>query len=173
VPGVGGLFLGAAALLVVSGGAKLRSVEPTRKALHSAGLPRPAWAVGVLGETEVALGASGLVTEGRPAAAAMAGLYLGFAAFVLLARHRSGIEASCGCFGRAGAPPGAAHLTTTLVLAAVAALQAASPGPGLVTQLARSPLQTTVVAGYAALATWLVYLVLAVLPRVRETVAEG
>lgn len=173
VAGVDGLFLAAAALLVVSGGAKLRSVEPTQRALQGAGLPGPVWAVGILGATEVALGAAGLVTEGRPAAGAMAVVYVGFAAFVLLARHRGGTEASCGCFGRAEAPPGAAHLMTTLALAAVAALQAAAPGPGLVTQLARSPLQTTVMAGYAALATWLVYLVLAVLPRVRERVAEG
>jgi hypothetical protein len=171
--GVDGLFLAAAALLVVSGGAKLRSVEPTRKALHGAGLPGPAWAVGILGATEVVLGTSGLLTEGRPAAAAMAVLYVGFAAFVVLARRRGGLEASCGCFGRTDAPPGAPHLMTTVALSAVAALEAASPGPGLVTQLARSPLQAAVVVGYAALATWLVYLVLDVLPRVRETAGEG
>src|SRR5438874_12627627 len=39
--GVGGLFLVAAALLVVSGLAKLRSIEPTRKHLHAAALPGP------------------------------------------------------------------------------------------------------------------------------------
>jgi uncharacterized membrane protein YphA (DoxX/SURF4 family) len=173
VVGVGGVFLAAAALLVVSGGTKLRSVEPTREALRSAGLPGPAWTVGILGATEVVLGVSGLVTEGRPAAATMAVLYLGFAAFVVLARHRGGSAASCGCFGRAEAPPGVLHLMTTLALAVVAAVQASSPGPGLITQLAQSPLQTTVVAGYAALTTWLVHLVLAVLPRDRETVIEG
>jgi hypothetical protein len=171
--GVTGVFLAAATLLVVSGVAKLGSVEPTRQALHGAGLPGPAWAVGILGASEVALGATGLMTEGRPAAATMAGLYVGFAAFVVLARHRGGSEASCGCFGRQEAPPGVPHLMMTLALAAVAVIQAVSPGPGLVDQLAHSPLQTVVVAGYAALATWLVYLVLAVLPRVQQTVAEG
>jgi hypothetical protein len=171
--GVNGLFLAAATLLVVSGAAKLRSVEPTRKALRSAGLPGPAWAVGILGAGEAALGATGLMTEGRPAAATMAALYVGFAAFVVLARRRGGIEASCGCFGRHDAPPGLPHLMMTLALAAVAVLQAVSPAPGLVTQLGRSPLQTVVVVTYAALATWLVYLVLAVLPRVQQTVAEG
>jgi uncharacterized membrane protein YphA (DoxX/SURF4 family) len=170
---VDGLFLAGAALLVVSGVAKLRSGEPTRRALHGAGLPGPAWAVGLLGATEVVVGASGLVTEGRPAAVATAVLYTGFAAFVVLARRRGGSEASCGCFGRQEAPPGAAHLMTTLALVVVAVLQAASPGPGLVTELARSPLQTTVLAGYAAIVTWLVYLVLAVVPRVGETVTEG
>src|SRR5207302_10173008 len=103
-------------------------------------------------------------------------LYVGFAAFGLLARRRGGTEASCGCFGRAEAPPGTAHVMMTLALAAVAAFEAAAPGPGLLTRLARSPLETTVMAGYAALATWLVYLVLAVLPRVgdrgREIVVE-
>ena len=78
---VGGLFLVAAALLVVSGLAKLRSVEPTRKALHAAALPGPRWAVVALGATEVAVGSIAVVTEGRLAAAAVGALYAGFAAF--------------------------------------------------------------------------------------------
>jgi hypothetical protein len=171
--GAGGLFLIAAALLVVSGAAKVRMAEPTRKALRAAGLPGPAWAVGILGATEVAVGTTALVTEGRPAAAITAALYAGFAAFVVVARLRAGPEASCGCFGRHEAPPGVPHLLTTVALAGAAGLQAVSPGPGVLTQLARSPLQTAVLVGYAALGTWLVYLVLAVLPRTREVPAQG
>jgi uncharacterized membrane protein YphA (DoxX/SURF4 family) len=171
--GVTGLFLVAGTLLVVSGVAKLRSVEPTRNALHGAGLPGPVPAVVVLGAAEVAAGSSAVVTQSRPAAAATVALYLGFAGFVVLARLRGGPDASCGCFGRREAPAGGVHLLTTLALATVASLVAVAPGPGLLTQLGDAPLRTVVLIGYSALTTWLVYLVIAVLPRIREVLAQG
>lgn len=173
VGGIGGLFLVAGALLVASGVAKLRSVGPTRDALRAAGLPGPPWAVVTLGATEVAAGSIAVLTEGRAVAMVVAGLYAVFAAFVVLARLRAGPNASCGCFGRQEAPPGVLHLLTTLALAAVAALQAVTPGPGLTNQLADAPLRTVALIGYAALAAWLVYLVLAVLPRFREILSQG
>jgi hypothetical protein len=171
--GVTGLFLVAAALLVVSGVAKLRSVEPTRNALRAAGLPAPASAVVVLAAAEIAAGSTAVVTLGRPAAVTVASLYVGFAGFVVLARLRGGPDASCGCFGRREGPVGSVHLLTTLALATVASLAAVAPGPGLVPQLGDSPLRTVVLIGYAALTTWLVYLALAVLSRIREVLAQG
>jgi hypothetical protein len=65
------------------------------------------------------------------------------------------------------------HLLTTLALATVASLVAVAPGPGLLTQLGDAPLRTVVLIGYSALTTWLVYLVIAVLPRIREVLAQG
>ena len=171
--GDAGLLLVAGALLVVSGVGKLRSVAPTQNALRAAGLPGPLSAVVVLGAVEVAVGTTAVVTMGRPAAAATAVLYVGFAGFVVLARLRGGPDTPCGCFGHDDAPPGVVHLVTTLALATVAVIGTVSPGPGLVSQLGDSPLRTMVLIGYAALVTWLVYLVIAVLPRISEVLSRG
>jgi hypothetical protein len=151
-----GLVHAAAALLVLAGGQKVLDPLPLVRATRSVGLrvPKPVVRAGALGE--VAVGVAALVDGSRLAAAAVAGSYMVFTAFVLLARRRGGVLASCGCFGKADVPPTLTHALVTAG-AAVAALTGA---PGALPLTAAALVSTAAVAATA-------YAVLAVLPTVR------
>jgi len=162
-----GPYLASAALLVAAGGAKLRDPLPLVRALRSARLPANAALVRVVAALEVVLGAVALATGSRAAAALVALSYACFTGFVLLARARGGVLASCGCFGRADTPPTTTHVVVTAALAVVAAVVAVRPLGPLGDVLATSPaagaplLLATLAVGATA------YLVLAVLPALR------
>ena len=162
-----GLFLAAAVLLVAAGGSKLVDPLPLVRALRSARLPAPAGAVRALAGAEVVLGLVALTTGSRAAAAGVALSYVAFTGFVLLARHRGGVLASCGCFGKTDTPPTAMHVVVTAALAGVAGVVAVRPLGPVPDLLAGTPLGglALVVATVAVAAT--AYLVLAVLPLVR------
>ena len=64
---------------------------------------------------EAALGLAAVLVGGRLTALLVAGSYAAFTAFVLLARARGGVLASCGCFGRADTPPTTTHVVVTAV----------------------------------------------------------
>lgn len=121
---IGALDLAAAALLAAAGLGKLRSpaVAGTmlRRALPAALRPlaRPA-TVRLAGLAELAVGAAVVLTGARAALALLAAAYLVFAA-VTVRLIASGQRASCGCFGRADAPVGTAHLVLNAAAAAVA-----------------------------------------------------
>lgn len=167
VDALAGPFLAAALLLVVAGGAKLADPLPLVRALRSARLPAPVLLVRAAAAAEVGLGLAALLTGSRATAAGVALSYAGFTGFVLLARARGGVLASCGCFGREDTPPTTAHVVVTGALAVgagavavrplgpLADLLPASPGAGLPLLLATAALAATA------------YLVLAVLPLVR------
>ncbi len=162
-----GPFLAAAVLLVAAGGAKLADPLPLVRALRSARLPAPAGLVRLVAAAEVLLGLAALLTGSRPAAALVAVSYAAFTAFVLLARARGGVLASCGCFGKTDTPPTTTHVVTTGVLAAVGAAVAVRPLGPLSDLLASSPgsgLPLLLVTAAVAVTT---YLVLALLPLVR------
>ena len=108
-----------------------------------------------------------LTTGSRAAAAGVALSYAAFTGFVLLARHRGGVLASCGCFGKTDTPPTSTHVVVTAALAGVAGVVAVRPLGPVPDLLAGSPLGglALVVATVAVAAT--AYLVLAVLPLVR------
>jgi hypothetical protein len=143
-----GPFLVAAALLGVSGAAKLRTPEPATRALTAAGIwaSRPlirAWSL-----VELAVGLLALAAGGRATAAGLAVLYAGFAGVtVLLARRR----AACGCFGESDAPASGLQSGLSAVLATACALAALLAAPqSLSTVLAHSPVTaTTLVIGGA------------------------
>ena len=159
-----GPFLAAAVLLVAAGGAKLADPLPLVRALRSARLPAPATGVRVIAGGEVLLGLAAIVTGSRVAAALVALSYAAFTGFVLLARQRGGVLASCGCFGKADTPPTTTHVVVTGALAAVAAVVAARPIGPLTDLLPASPGGGLPLLVATAAVTATAYLVLALLP---------
>jgi hypothetical protein len=126
-----GPYLAACALLVVAGLAKaVRPDDTARAAVHVLGgtIGRWRWAVRVGAAAEVVVGAAALVVVEPVLAGAVAASYVAFAAFVVVARHRGGPLASCGCFGRPDTPPTVLHAFVDAGLAA-AAVWVAVAGP--------------------------------------------
>lgn len=131
-----GPVLMAAALLLVSGAAKLRAPQPAVLALRAAGLPGGRLAIRALAAGELGLGVAGLAAAGRATALALATAYAAFAAFALvLARKR----AACGCFGDGGAPATPAQALLSGLVAAACGLAAPWPPAGLAWVLQRPP----------------------------------
>ena len=165
-----GPFLAAAALLVLAGAAKAADPLPLVRALTSAGLsgraPRLAPWVRVAAAGEAALGVWAIASGSRAAALAVAGSYAGFTGFVLLARARGGVLASCGCFGKADTPPTVTHAVVTAAAAAVALAVAVRPYGDLSGLLAGSPAGGVALLAATAAVAVTAYAVLAVLPLV-------
>lgn len=122
-------WLTAAALLVVSGLAKLRRPGPARTALAAAGLAVGRGTVRAFSALELGLGGLAVLHPGRLAAAALALAYAGFGALTLvLARRR----AACGCFGSGSQTPASpVQALLSAGLATVCLLAAAWPAHGL------------------------------------------
>ena len=134
-----GPYLASALLLVVAGVAKVRDPLPLVRALRSARLPAPVVGVRLLAAAEAGLGGAAVLLGGRLSAALVALSYAAFTGFVLLVRHRGGVLASCGCFGRTDTPATTGHLVTTGALALVAAGVATAPLGTLPEVLAAGP----------------------------------
>jgi len=159
-----GPFLASAVLLVAAGGAKVADPLPLVRALRSARLPANRSLVRAFALLEVGLGLSAVLVGSRVAAAGIALSYAAFTGFVMLARRRGGVLASCGCFGKADTPPTTIHVITTGALAVVGAAVAVRPLGNLPDLLSAQPggglpllIATAAVAGTA-------YLVLSLLP---------
>ncbi len=162
----------ALALLAVAGAPKVLDPRDTAVAVSALlpRLPRPRLLVRGLGLVETVLAAAALLT-GHPVLLALAAAsYLGFTWFVLTARRASTPLASCGCFGGVDTPPTLLHAVVTALLAALlgaAAVAGALGAPALSADgllALTADLGAWTVVGQAALATYLLYLVLAVLP---------
>ena len=162
-----GPYLASAVLLVVAGGSKLRDPLGLVRALRSVRLPVGPAVVRLLATLEMALGVAAVLAGSRLTAVLVSLSYAAFTAFVLLARRRGGVLASCGCFGRADTPPTRSRALVTAVVALVAAAVAVRPLGSLPGVLADSPgagaplLLATAAVGVTA------YLVLALLPVLR------
>jgi hypothetical protein len=159
-----GPYLVAAALLVLAGAAKVLDPLPLVRALRSAGLPLRAPAVRAVAVGETALGVVALLTGARAAAALVALSYAGFTGFVLLARARGGVLASCGCFGKQDTPPTPTHAVVTGLLALAAAAVAVRPLDPLPRVLADAPAAGVALLAVTAALGAVTYLLLAVLP---------
>ena len=109
----------AAVVVAVTGVGKLVDPTAVSAALERAGLVSGPWAGRGLGAVEVVVGGWVLAAGGRPSAAALALLYVGFLAFIVANRLR-GLEVPCGCVGRSTEPPGAAHVVVDVVAASAA-----------------------------------------------------
>ncbi len=164
-----GILVIGALLLVLSGSAKILGPEPTRGALAAVGLPSGRSAVMVLGVIEVAVGATAALTASRLAVVAMTMLYVGFAGFVAVALARDVPVQSCGCFGKEDTPPSIAHLVVNGAIAAAAGWSVASGSAGVLERLADDLATGTVFLGFAGLGVWLLYLLLAELPKTLNT----
>lgn len=122
-----GIYLVAVGLLVVAGAAKSARPGDTARALAELsrrggrrGVPMRLLRPGVrlLAGLEGALGVAALVVPDRTLAALVAASYLVFAGFVLYARARGGVLATCGCFGSPDTPPTVLHALVDLGLCA-------------------------------------------------------
>ena len=162
-----GPYLASAALLVAAGVSKLRDPLPLVRALRSARLPASAPLVRLGAAAEVALGLVAVLHGSRAAAALVCASFVAFTGFVVLARVRGGVLASCGCFGKADTPPTASHVAVTAALAGVAAVVAWQPLGPLTDVLAASPAAGAPLLLATAAVTAPAYLVLAVLPLLR------
>lgn len=154
------------ALLVLSGGSKVRDPEPTRGALRAAGLPSARWVVLVLAGGEIVVGASGLAFFSPLVSAAVAVFYIGFAGFVAVALVARLPLQSCGCFGTSDTPPGWIHVSVNVAAAAAATFFALTGGVDLFGVLASQPAAGVPYLGFVAIGTVLLALVLSELPAV-------
>jgi hypothetical protein len=172
-----GLYLVAAALLVVAGVAKAARPDDTARALNDI---VPAWVGPVLTQRRVraVIRMGGLFEAGlgfvaiafpRPLTAGLvATSYALFAGVVLYARSRGGALSSCGCFGRADTPATVLHALVDMVFATagVAVAATAPSGGSLITLLDHQPAAGVPLVFVAAVGLYLSYLTLAVLPSV-------
>jgi hypothetical protein len=162
-----GPYLASAALLVVAGGTKLRDPLPLVRALRSARLPAQPLLVRAVAAVEVALGVTAVLLGSRATAVLVALSYAAFTGFVVLARARGGVLASCGCFGRADTPPTVTHALVTAGFALVASAVAVRPLAPVVELVPASPGAGVPLLLAAAAVAVTAYLALALLPQLR------
>ena len=174
-----GPYLVACGLLVVAGAAKVARPADTARAL-SAALGSRAPATGVVrgaAGAEAALGLAALIWPEPPLAALVGASYLAFAAVVAVVRHRGGALASCGCFGTPDTPATGLHVVIDLALAASAGSVAAAGHAGTLGPLLQAqPLHGVPLVAVSALAGWLTFMALTLLPRLqaaRRLLAPG
>lgn len=157
VPALAGLYVASCLLLAGAGADKVRRPGDSAVALRAAGLPATPARVRVAAGLEVAVSVVALVAPGPLPALAVAGSYLAFTAFVVVALRRSLPLASCGCFGRPDSPPSWTHVAVDAVASVSAlwwALRAGESVPATVHGMAWQALPlvggAVVVAGLAA-----------------------
>lgn len=117
----------AALLLVFSGLAKLRDPAGARTVLGLLGLP--ARAVSLVAVAELAVGGLVVAEPGRVSAAALAAVFLLFAAVIERLRRDAPGLASCGCLGSGSAAPSRMHSVLDLAFASAAGAAAVWPLP--------------------------------------------
>ncbi len=132
-----GSFGVVAAVLVVSGVAKVVTPAPTASLLATLHLPASPSIARLLGLVEITVGAAAVLVGGPALAIAVSALYLAFAAVVAVAR-RAGAP-SCGCFGAGAAPPNQVHVWVNLVSAVVALATAIAVGSSVLDLLGDQP----------------------------------
>jgi hypothetical protein len=165
-----GLYLVACGLLVGAGAAKAIRPDDTARALAQltgrSSLTAARRGVRAAAALEGMLGLAGLVYPNRIAAAGVAASYVAFSLFVLVARRRGAVLATCGCFGQPDTPPTRTHAAVDAVLAAGAAAVAwAGPAAWITTVLGRQYRDGGPLVAAAALCGWLAYLALSPLAR--------
>jgi hypothetical protein len=165
MPAWGGPLFAAAVLLILAAVPKIGYPDDTVRALRTTGLPGNDVVVRGLAVAELAIGAYALLVGDRASALLVAASYLGFSAFVLLARSRKGVVSSCGCFGKSDTPPTIAHVLVTTLLAGGAVGAAIAP-VGSVLGLADEPGRAVALLLLTGICVALAYLALAVLPTV-------
>ncbi len=159
-----GPYLAACVLLIAAGVAKAVRPGDTARAVTASmpvSLAVVAPLVRVAAAAEALVGAAGLVRPSVWSAGLVALSYLGFAAFVTVARARGGPLASCGCFGTPDTPATRLHVVVDLVLSAAAvSVAAAAPARWLPTLLTDQPWHGVPLVAVSVLVAWLAYLAL-------------
>jgi hypothetical protein len=167
---IGSLEMAAALLLTGAGLAKLRSpgqaaavvrrVSPWRGEAWSRAAPLAVRAAGLV---EVGAGTAVVVTGYRLCTLLLGACYLAFA-LVVLALRRDRQHTSCGCFGRADSPVGAAHLVLNLTCLGASAAAFVRPPGSFGGLLGHGALPGVVATGQAVLLAYLGFLSITALP---------
>lgn len=166
VPVLSGPVMALVLLLLIAGLQKIIDPAPTAGALRAAGLTSRPVLVRLLGGVEVVVAASWIAFGGPWPALMAAGLYMGFAWFVINALVRRLPISSCGCLGSTDTPPTVVHVVMNLMAGSVlvtAAILPVAPMGGL------QGAEWSLVIPYALLVGSLVYMlyaILTVLPQV-------
>ncbi len=162
-------LLGALALvLAASGVLKLRSPDPTVRAVLATKLPG-AWRlagrpfVRLVAAGEVLVAAVVLFAGGAGAAALLTLAYLSLALVAWrLVRRAPGQD--CGCFGKASEPVSWWHVAINLAGAVAGAIAVVRPAPSLIHQLGSAGALTVPLTVAIVMAAYLIYLVMTALP---------
>lgn len=163
---ISGPAFATAALLAAAGPAKLLDPTMTTGALRSVGWPTGRRLVRCGAVAEIGVGVAALVNGGPLAWALTAAAYAGFAVFLTVALRRGGAVASCGCTSRPDTPPTRSHLAVVVLLAACSTVAATTSAAG-VSAVRWTSADDVGVLGCAALAAWLAWAVISLLPRLR------
>jgi len=170
-----GPFLIASTLLVLGGVLKALRPVDTANALRGVGVAFGPGVVRLGGVAEAALGVWAITTGDRWSAILVALSYLAFTGFVVVALVRHAPIASCGCFGKADAPPSLVHVGVNLVACLAAVAVAVDPVVGLREVLADQPLAGAPFLLLVVTGVFLTFIALTLLPRslllVRQSVA--
>jgi hypothetical protein len=164
-----GPVLALSGLLAFSGVQKVAWPDSAAQAMRAAGLPGSTGSTGqltgrLLGLAEVAVAAAALVWGNAATAAALAVVYAAFALFSWRLLVRSDARASCGCFGQAEAPVTRLHVVLNVVAAVTCAAAVAWPTGDVAAVLGDQPLAGLPFVALTALAGWLWYVMLEVIP---------
>jgi hypothetical protein len=166
VNALGGPAVASAILLATGGTSKLLRPANTVHALRGLRLPAARSGVRLLAVAEIGVAVGAVAGGGRLAWLLVAGAYLGFACFVVLALWRGGAVSSCGCFGAPDTPPTLVHVLVTTAASAVALATAVGHPPGpLLDALGDMPLLGLPFLLVTGCCVWLAYAAVAVLPR--------
>ena len=160
-----GPFLIAAVLLAAAGVAKTIDPTMTVGALRKFGIPVSSAAVRGLGALEAVLALAAAITGAQGLVLAVAGSYVLFSAFVVIARARRLPIGSCGCFGRVDTPPSWLHVGINLAAAGSAIAVAAGDGGGLTSTLDSQPLSGVPFLALIAVGTYAAFTALTVVPQ--------
>ena len=133
-----GPFFMVATLLVITGVPKVANPGGTARALYSLGLPATLNTERAIGGVEITAGLAALLFGGWIAAAAVALVYAGFAAFITLALRSEKVK-NCGCFGDKDVPPSLLHLVIDTAAAAVAVVLAFRPIGAITAVMGETP----------------------------------
>lgn len=163
-----GPYLAVAALLALGGALKVVRPVETSTALGALNLPAHHGLVRALGVIEITIGAAAFATAAPLASTFMAGSYLGFAGFVMMARHAKTPVQSCGCFGKAETPPSLTHITVNLTAAAIAVATAVRPLPQLSELLANQPGAGIPLLMLTGVTIYVLYILLTALPQTNQ-----
>lgn len=163
---LGGPAVASAILLAIGGTSKLLRPATTSHALRGLRLPSALFGVRLLAVAEMSIAVGALAGGGRYAWVLVAGAYLGFACFVVLAMSRGGAVSSCGCFGAPDTPPTLVHVLVTISASAVALATAfGQPTGPLLDALPDMPLLGLPFLFVTSCCVWFAYTAVAVLPK--------